>query len=156
MAWIAALKEWNTDKDIWTIPKRGTPEHGEVMEIMATLKKKGKGNTFRRPARTPSAPAPPPPADDRVVYEQNPMFRRTARIETPTDLSRRIVRSRDTVADMRSLNQEQMVAAQNAERERMINTRRVFPPAHLSTHPMSTTVSSQARGTGKKKRKTRK
>ena len=34
MRWVDALKQWNQDKLIWCIPKRGTPEHAEVKRIM--------------------------------------------------------------------------------------------------------------------------
>lgn len=32
-----ALKIFNTDKTKWTIPKKGTTEYNEVMQIMRTL-----------------------------------------------------------------------------------------------------------------------
>lgn len=32
-AWIIALKEWNTDKSVFCIPKRGTEQHQEVMKL---------------------------------------------------------------------------------------------------------------------------
>ncbi len=34
MKWIEALKEWNTGKGTWCIPRKGTPEYDEVRRLM--------------------------------------------------------------------------------------------------------------------------
>lgn len=36
--WVQALKEWNKDKDHYKIPKKGTPEYQEVINIKNGLK----------------------------------------------------------------------------------------------------------------------
>jgi len=33
-SWVEALKEWNSGKQTWCIPRRGTPGHAEVLRIM--------------------------------------------------------------------------------------------------------------------------
>ena len=38
MNWIEALKKWNSGRPKWMMPKKGTPEHAEVM-AMVTPKK---------------------------------------------------------------------------------------------------------------------
>ena len=35
MSWLEALKEWNFDKTMWCIPKKGTEEYDQVRAIMA-------------------------------------------------------------------------------------------------------------------------
>ena len=40
MSFVEALKVWNKDKDGYTIPRKGTQAHAEVMEIMKGLPKK--------------------------------------------------------------------------------------------------------------------
>ena len=39
-AWLDALKKWNSGKDMWCMPKRGTPEHAEVVALMEKKKPK--------------------------------------------------------------------------------------------------------------------
>lgn len=39
MSWVSALKEWNTGKGTWCIPKKGTTEHGEVLAIIERKKR---------------------------------------------------------------------------------------------------------------------
>ena len=34
MTWIEALKKWNTGKAKWSMPRKGTSEHAEVMALM--------------------------------------------------------------------------------------------------------------------------
>ena len=36
--WIRALKIWNKDKPKYTVPKKGTKDHKEVMQISNKLK----------------------------------------------------------------------------------------------------------------------
>jgi len=43
MTWIAAVKQWNEGKAKWSMPRKGTPEHAEVMAIME--KHKGASKT---------------------------------------------------------------------------------------------------------------
>lgn len=38
--WSDALKSWNSDRPTWAIPKKGTREHGEVVQIMNSRKAK--------------------------------------------------------------------------------------------------------------------
>lgn len=38
MSWVSGLKEWNAGKGTWCIPKKGTKEHAEVMEIIKRKK----------------------------------------------------------------------------------------------------------------------
>ena len=53
MTWFQALKQWNESRKkidashVWAIPRRGTPEHAAVHEIMRKAKE---------PARKPEAP----------------------------------------------------------------------------------------------------
>lgn len=34
MNWVQALKEWNTGKTKWCVPRKGSPEYDEVRELM--------------------------------------------------------------------------------------------------------------------------
>mgnify|MGYP005856843491 CR=1 FL=1 len=34
MSWIQALKIWNRGRDVWCVPKGGTKEYDEVIDIM--------------------------------------------------------------------------------------------------------------------------
>ena len=43
MSFVEALKIWNKNKNYYCIPKKGTKEHAEVMEIMNSLPKQGTG-----------------------------------------------------------------------------------------------------------------
>ena len=36
--WILALKKWNSGKDKYCIPKKGTPQYDEVRKIMDEMK----------------------------------------------------------------------------------------------------------------------
>lgn len=40
MKWIDALKKWNEGKGAWCIPKKGTPQHAEVISLMHEVPKK--------------------------------------------------------------------------------------------------------------------
>jgi hypothetical protein len=40
MKWIEALKQWNSQKDMWCIPRKGTKEYDEVKAIMTSDKPK--------------------------------------------------------------------------------------------------------------------
>ena len=35
--WMIALKQWNSKKSKWCVPRKGTPEHAEIMKIKARL-----------------------------------------------------------------------------------------------------------------------
>ena len=39
MKWTEALKQWNSGKDKWCIPRRGTPGHAQVMKLMGKASK---------------------------------------------------------------------------------------------------------------------
>ena len=39
MRWVDALKKYNEGKTTWCIPRKGTPEHTEVLDIMKGKKK---------------------------------------------------------------------------------------------------------------------
>lgn len=52
MSWVSALKEWNTGKGTWCIPKKGTTEHGEVLAIIERKKRAASPATG---ATTPAA-----------------------------------------------------------------------------------------------------
>ena len=39
-SYIEALKQYNKDKNHWTVPRKGTPGHAEVLRLMATHKSK--------------------------------------------------------------------------------------------------------------------
>jgi hypothetical protein len=32
--WLVALKEWNSDKTAWRVPRKGTAEHAEILQRM--------------------------------------------------------------------------------------------------------------------------
>jgi hypothetical protein len=36
--WVQALKEWNSGKDKWCIPRKGSREHAEVLALMGPKK----------------------------------------------------------------------------------------------------------------------
>jgi hypothetical protein len=36
-SWLIALKEWNKNKDKYTIPKKDTDDYNEVKKLMVTL-----------------------------------------------------------------------------------------------------------------------
>ena len=38
-SWLLALKEYNTGKDVYHIPKKGTPEYDHVRELMEKHRK---------------------------------------------------------------------------------------------------------------------
>ena len=40
MSFVEALKIWNKEKEGYTIPRKGTQAHSEVMKIMHSLPKK--------------------------------------------------------------------------------------------------------------------
>lgn len=42
VSWIEALKKWNAEREgqKWSIPRKGTPEHEQVMKIMYAVSKK--------------------------------------------------------------------------------------------------------------------
>jgi hypothetical protein len=40
MSWILALKQYNDKKGSWSMPRKGTPEHAEVVKIMEKMKGK--------------------------------------------------------------------------------------------------------------------
>ena len=57
-----ALKLFNTDKSKWTIPKKGTTEYNEVMQIMNDLKSKNAKQKEPKAAKKETKPktkAPP-------------------------------------------------------------------------------------------------
>jgi hypothetical protein len=108
MSWIAALKKWNEGKDKWTIPRKGTAEHAQVIRIMEKMKKKGKGNTgsrdkavgrevesrsdiIYRPAI--AVPAPPPYVEP-PLEDAETRIRRAALGPTPVPVPRRARRAR--------------------------------------------------------------
>lgn len=70
MSWVSALKEWNSGKETWCIPKKGTDAHAEVLAIIQ-----------RRKAQTQAPPAPPP-APRPAPAKRN---RRAARNQIPAD-----------------------------------------------------------------------
>jgi len=41
-SWVVALKEFNKNKSIWCIPKKGTKEYNEVRKIMDNMDTKKK------------------------------------------------------------------------------------------------------------------
>lgn len=58
MSWVSALKEWNSGKGTWCIPKKGTQGHTEVMAIINSKK-----------SVKPSASASPPTKTKEEIYE---------------------------------------------------------------------------------------
>jgi len=52
--WISALKEYNSKKGMWCLPKKGSAEHIKVMKIMDRMKKSvtnlGKESTRTKPS----------------------------------------------------------------------------------------------------------
>ena len=76
MTWFQALKQWNESKKkidashVWAIPRRGTPEHSAVHEIMRKAKEPAK-----EPARKPSSaniPAKPGKAKTAAKEDRKP------------------------------------------------------------------------------------
>jgi hypothetical protein len=56
MNWVQALKEWNTGKDKWCVPRKGTPEYDEVRELMSSGQKTESGREqFLRSERDKAA-----------------------------------------------------------------------------------------------------
>jgi hypothetical protein len=45
--WIKALKEYNKDKTVWALPKKGGPEYKEVSEIVSKIKKNDNLDSIR-------------------------------------------------------------------------------------------------------------
>jgi hypothetical protein len=53
MSWIQALKIWNRGRDVWCVPKGGTKEYDEVIDIM-----QNNPSAQRAPKRKKAAKAP--------------------------------------------------------------------------------------------------
>jgi hypothetical protein len=53
MSWIQALKIWNRGRDVWGVPKGGTKEYDEVIDIM-----QNNPSAQRTPKRKKAAKAP--------------------------------------------------------------------------------------------------
>jgi hypothetical protein len=54
--WISALKEYNSKKGMWCMPRKGTAEHAEVMKIMDKMKgSKAKAEPKAEPEAKPEA-----------------------------------------------------------------------------------------------------
>ena len=53
MKWIEALKKFNAGKGEWCVPKKGTPEHEEVLSLMpgATVYTNTRSEQTRRKQR---------------------------------------------------------------------------------------------------------
>jgi len=47
-SWILALKQYNDKKGSWSMPRKGTPEHAEVVKIMEKMK----GKPVEKPVKT--------------------------------------------------------------------------------------------------------
>jgi hypothetical protein len=53
LSWVAALKKYNEGKGKWCVPRKGTPEHAEVMALMG---KPAAGGAGRSPSPSPEPP----------------------------------------------------------------------------------------------------
>jgi hypothetical protein len=59
--WLVALKEWNSDKTAWRVPRKGTAEHAEILQRMKSdaqdpqthIKKNIEGKKRARPENKP-------------------------------------------------------------------------------------------------------
>jgi hypothetical protein len=79
MSWVSALKEWNSGKGTWCIPKKGTTEHGEVLAIIARMK----GD--RAPAPEPARKGPPTHTSKDLLEANHPAaIQRRRPINPPT------------------------------------------------------------------------
>lgn len=90
MSWVSALKEWNSGKGTWCIPKKGTTEHGEVLAIIERTRgstpapsqqprrsnrvmvRTASATTTAQPARPAPAQPTPPTTTPRAEPRQRP------------------------------------------------------------------------------------
>ena len=56
-SWIDSLRKFNSTRDSWCVPKKGTPEHAEVMALM------GKSPATEAKPKAPKAKAPKAPKE---------------------------------------------------------------------------------------------
>ena len=49
--WITALKTWNSGREKWCVPKKGTPEYDEVRKIMDEMGGEGLLDTMKENAK---------------------------------------------------------------------------------------------------------
>lgn len=66
-AWSIALKQYNEDKPGWCIPKKGTPQHAEILELARAYS--GKGEVPSLPEGSMKPKALPKALKKKVVAE---------------------------------------------------------------------------------------
>jgi hypothetical protein len=59
MKWVDALKIWNSKRDRWGVPRKGTPEHAEVRAIMGQKEEPQAPSPRTSRPRTPRPRTPP-------------------------------------------------------------------------------------------------
>jgi hypothetical protein len=65
--WIEALREFNSSRESWCVPKKGTPEHAEVMGLMGSPAKDSKKMAPKVRAPKATAEATEAPKKQRKV-----------------------------------------------------------------------------------------
>jgi hypothetical protein len=58
MKWIEALKVFNNNKSVWSIPRKGTKDYDEVRAIMADGAAPKAAKAAPKKAKAPKRPAP--------------------------------------------------------------------------------------------------